>query len=347
MKIGFYSPYLKILGGGERYILSMASILADGHQVDVFGNQELQEKAQFFLGLDLKKVNFIPWITSKTSRMIESRKYDRLFYVTDGSLFVSLARKNFLIVQVPQKNMYTWDFKIKAKLALWPNVLVYSKYVKNYIDRWWHTNALVFPPAIDSSEFKTTQKENIILSVGRFFPLPHSKKQEALVAEFKNLYQKGLKDWKLILAGGVDKDGEKYFQSVKDQAKGLPIELYPNVSREKLLQLYGSAKLYWHAAGFGEDLVEHPERAEHFGITTLEAMVSGCVPLVFPSGGQKEIVKNHTNGLYWESSKELGKKTLSLIKNQTLYNHLSNRAREKAKDYDIKKFAKKLTDLIY
>lgn len=347
MKIGFYSPYLNILGGGERYLLTMASILSANHEIDVFGNNELQDKAESFLGIDLKKVNFIPWVDSKISRMIESRKYDRFFYVTDGSIFVSLAKKNFLIVQVPQKNMYTWNLKNKAKLALWSNVLVYSNYVKNYIDKWWHTNALIFPPAIDGSEFKTLKKENIILSVGRFFPLPHSKKQEVLVSAFKNLCKQELRDWKLILAGGVDSKAEKYFQNIKDQTRGFPVEFYPNISREKLLNLYSSAMLYWHATGFGENLVKHPERSEHFGITILEAMVSGCVPLIYSEGGPLEIVKNNANGLYWKTTQELGYKTLSLINNQILYNKISTRAREKAKEYDIKKFARRLTDLIY
>jgi len=35
---------------------------------------------------------------------------------------------------------------------------------------------------------------------------------------------------------------------------------------------------------------------EHFGITTVEAMAAGCVPLVYDSGGQAEIVSSGYNG---------------------------------------------------
>lgn len=347
MKIGFYTPYLNILGGGERYILSMASLLSNIHEVAVFGDKQLQKKAENYLGIGLKKVNFIPWPSSLTSRLLETQKYDRFFYMTDGSLFVSLAKKNFLIVQVPQKNIYGIGISNKFKLACWQKALVYSQYVKNYIDKWWHINALVLPPAINIKEFKVGNKENTILSVGRFFPLPHSKKQEVLVNEFKNLYKQGLKDWKLILAGGVDGDGEKYFQSIKNQAKDIPVEFYPNVSREKLLKLFGNAKFYWHATGFGENLIKYPERAEHFGITILEAMASGCVPLIYPEGGPSEIVENNTDGLYWKTTKELSEKTLSLINNQSLYTKMSIRAKERVKKYGIEEFAVKLMDLIY
>lgn len=347
MKIAFYSPYLHILGGGERYILQMASILSVSHQVDVFGDKKLQGKAQKYFGINLTKVNFLPWETTKSKRILKTRDYDRFFYVTDGSLFISLARKNFLIVQVPQKDMYNWSIAAQIKLLSWPNVLVYSNYVKNYIDKWWRTKALIFPPAIDTKEFKISKKENIILSVGRFFPSPHSKKQEVLIETFKKMCkQENLRDWKLILAGGVDEQGKEYLKMVKEKAKGLPIEIQTNLSYLDLLDLYSRAKIYWHAAGFGQDLEKYPERAEHFGITTLEAMASGCVPLVFPAGGQKEIVSDGINGLYWSTKEELVQKTTNLINNTNLWQTLSVGAKEKSHEYAIKNFSVKLDQLI-
>ena len=351
MKIGFYSPYLNILGGGERYILQMASILSEKHQVDIFGDKIFKEKAEKFFGLDLNKVNFLPDIFRSSpsvifSKLSTTKQYDRFFYVTDGSVFISLAKKNFLIIQVPQQSMYLLDLFTRLKLSFWQTKLVYSDYVKNYIDKWWAVRSTVFPPSINTTDFNIGPKSNLILSVGRFFPLPHSKKQEVLVNAFKILCQKGLRGWKLILAGGVDEQGKKYLDGVKEKAEGLPVEFYPNATREKLLELYSRAKFYWHAAGFGEDLNKHPERAEHFGTTTLEAMASGCVPLVFPAGGQKEIVNDGTDGLYWSTKEELVQKTTNLINNINLWQILSVGAKEKSHEYDIKNFSTKLDQLI-
>lgn len=366
MKIGFYTPYLHILGGGERYVLQMASILSNKHQVDIFGDKTFKKKAENYFGLNLEKVNFIPDIfrpgsTSPVileksrlagrfqnllSKLSTTKHYDCFFYVTDGSLFSSLAKKNFLIVQVPQKDMYHNDFWTKFKLSFWQTKLVYSNYVKNHIDKWWNIESIVFPPAIDISQFRTSPKENIVLSVGRFFPSPHSKKQEVLVEAFKKMYEQGLKGWKLILAGGVDERGKEYLNMVKEKAKGLPVEIQTNLSYSDLLDLYCSAKIYWHAAGFGEDLNKYPERAEHFGITTLEAMAAGCAPMVFPAGGQREIVEDEKEGLYWKSIKELTEKTINLINNPSLWEELSNGAREKSKEYDLKSFKNKLEELV-
>ena len=63
-----------------------------------------------------------------------------------------------------------------------------------------------------------------------------------------------------------------------------------DVPRDELLELYSRASLFWHAAGHGQDDRRHPERLEHFGITTVEAMAHGAVPLVFPAGGPAEVV---------------------------------------------------------
>ena len=46
-----------------------------------------------------------------------------------------------------------------------------------------------------------------------------------------------------------------------------------------------------HAAGFGVDADEFPERLEHFGITPIEAASFGCIPVVYGQGGPREVVR--------------------------------------------------------
>ena len=43
--------------------------------------------------------------------------------------------------------------------------------------------------------------------------------------------------------------------------------------------------LFWHAAGLGEDPTTNPDRFEHFGISVVEAMSAGAVPMVYEHGG--------------------------------------------------------------
>ena len=59
MKIGFYSPYLDTFGGGERYILTLASHLSKNNQVDVFWDDvTIKAPLARFLRIDLTKIDF-------------------------------------------------------------------------------------------------------------------------------------------------------------------------------------------------------------------------------------------------------------------------------------------------
>ena len=133
---------------------------------------------------------------------------------------------------------------------------------------------------------------------------------------------------------------------MKNAAKGYPIEFLVNKTNEALWNIYNKAKIYWHASGFGEDLNRHPEFAEHFGISTVEAMGVGCVPVVINAGGQKEIVTDQVNGLLWDTIEELQDKTMTLTNDHSLWEKLSNQAKERAKDFSREKFCEAITQLI-
>jgi hypothetical protein len=89
-----------------------------------------------------------------------------------------------------------------------------------------------------------------------------------------------------------------------------------------LCNLYGKSQIYWHAAGFEIDEHKNPELTEHFGISTVEAVSAGCIPLVIPYGGQREIIKSAD--LHWESVDELVQKTKAVITNPNKSSYLED-----------------------
>src|SRR5260370_621248 len=78
-------------------------------------------------------------------------------------------------------------------------------------------------------------------------------------------------------------------------------------------ELNGQSAIYWHAAGLGNDDAAHPEQTEHFGITTVEAMAAGCVPVVINKAGQRETVEHGVSGFLWDTPDELQRYTARLI----------------------------------
>lgn len=365
MKIALYSPYLpKHAGGGERYLFDCAKILAEeGHEVSIAISAEensltadtidlIKKKYEQFLNYSLSDIKFIatPLFTTANffKKLLWTARFDVLYYQTDGSLFFSLAKKNILHLQIPLK-LDKSSLLEKLKLHNWQIKNTNSEFTKKYIERFWQTKIdCVHQPYVNSDEFQNQEKkEKIILSVGRFFCQLHSKRQDVLVDFFKSLTEldpQTLKDWKLVLLG--QKEDEIFAQKVSGLAKNLNIEILHEADRATLLKLYQKASIYWHASGFEVDEEKNPEKVEHFGIATLEAMAAGAVPIVINKGGQKEILGENLRNCLWTDKDDCLAKTLKLVKNDQEREKLGEIARERSLLFSKEKFKNILLNMI-
>lgn len=306
------SPYLDHLGGGERYMLSTAQILESlGYQI-VFGWDNLEEINNLadMLGIHLNNPHLDPAIKklymhhNPLSMYMATRSYDLVFYLSDGSLPLLGGKRNLVHMQVPFHGVGGKSIKNKLKKMLIHHVVVNSAFTKKVIDNEYAINATVLYPPV--APIMPGIKANQILSVGRFDPSLNAKHQDVLIEAFKLLSPR-LPQWKLVLAGGSS--SEAWLTHLHDLAAGYPIEFRVNVNYSDLCQLYATSRLYWHAAGFGIDELKNPELTEHFGISTVEAISAGCIPLVVPYGGQREIITDQS--FHWTTTHELVEKTLA------------------------------------
>ena len=351
MKIAMYDPYLDTLGGGEKYILTIADCLNRDHEIVLFWDDDtILTKARERFNMRLENVRTYPNIFSPSVNFVKKisaqREFDVLFFISDGSIPALFAKKNILIFQSPVNWVNGNTIPTKLKLKNVSDILCYSTFVKEYIDKTFSANALVLSPAIHTSPYKNEKKENVILSVGRFTKAMNTKKQEVLIESFISHYKKHFKNWKLVIIGSVLPKDQDYVEELKEKAKGFPIEIYENTSYEDLVAWYKKAKIYWHAAGFGEDLTLHPERAEHFGISTVEAMHFGAVPVVINAGGQKEIVAHDENGLLWDSKQDLIDQTVRLMSDTKRWEQLSEQAQKDAAKFGPDVFCSNVQKLI-
>jgi glycosyltransferase involved in cell wall biosynthesis len=222
-----------------------------------------------------------------------------------------------------------------------------SAFTQRWIERWWQRGSTVLEPPVRLRH--PGAKDPVILSVGRFFApgRGHAKKQLEMVQAFSALGRTGLADgWELHLVGGCDAVDRPYVEEVRAAARGLPVVLHVDASGGELDALYRRASIYWHATGLGEDLDADPVRAEHFGITTVEAMSAGAVPVVMAAGGQVDIVRHGVDGLVFTDADGLVAATSRLVTDAELRDELSATAVDRARRYGFDPFAERLLAMV-
>jgi len=374
MKIGIFTPYLKAYGGGEKYICKIAEILSKKHYVEFIVTKEFKlTELENKLNVNLNNVNINKIYMNKTSNLYDfnylhrrfteitaisklTKNYNIFINQEHFSIIPSYASKSYLICEVPPRidTMFLLNHNPFTNLIFDPWLKTYNTIITNsYYTKQWveniytksNKNILVLYPPVDD-EFRPLNKENIILNVGRFFVKGHSKKQLEIIKFFKQIFEQydEIKRWELHLVGSVHnyKKDQTYIEYCKKESKGYPIYFHINTPYKSLLDLYGKAKIYWHATGFNINEHKYPDKIEHFGITTIEAMKSGCVPIVINKGGQKEIVRHNKDGYLWNDALELKKSSLKLIKNENLWEKMSKSSIERSRIFGMKNFDKRV-----
>jgi glycosyltransferase involved in cell wall biosynthesis len=206
-----------------------------------------------------------------------------------------------------------------------------SLYTSEWIRRRWGRDSEVVYSACDTAG-PPGEKEKIILHVGRFNgddgPEVHHKRQDVLLEVFRGMERVRREGWRLHLAGSVlsGESSTGFAARLVEGARGLPVSFHFNADLETLRGLYRKAAVYWHATGYGFDAEDYPAKQEHFGMTTVEAMSAGAVPVVLNSGGQREIVTHDSDGFLWADLASLSGYTTRLVRDERLRAHMSERA---------------------
>lgn len=226
-------------------------------------------------------------------------------------------------------------------LASYDLVLANSEFTRSWIERLWgRESEVLFPPIRIGGLAPSATRTPSIVTVGRFFRpgTGHAKRQHEMVRMFGSLADR-LPGWTLHVVGGVEPAHESYYREVAAAAAGLPVSLHPNAPRSLVEQLLDEASVFWSATGLGEAEDEAPWNQEHFGMTTVEAMAGGCVPVVIDRAGQREIVRDGVDGFRWSTPEEWAERTLRVAGDEALRARLAASAVERAKAFSDEAFA--------
>lgn len=327
MKIGFFSPYLpKHAGGGEKHALTTAWYLAQRHEVTMLVPEVsaelpvLIQRYEKLFNLDLSRVHWKSSLLAQRQSNVlqtwlETRHYDAFFFFTDGSFFFPGSKRSILHVQIPFTNtLSTWQRK---KLAAWTVLNTNSDFTKQVIQKNWQRAVdIIHYPFVNTADiaYPSPKKERKILAVGRFYDPQHTdvhaKRQDLLVDAFVQACQQRdwhKEGWELHLVGSVEPGGvhSDFVHQLQKQADGYPVFFHHDISHAELEEYYRRSMVFWHAAGFGINEEKYPQKVEHFGMSVIEAMAHGTIPVVTNKGGLKETVVDTQNGFLFSTLEEL------------------------------------------
>jgi glycosyltransferase involved in cell wall biosynthesis len=243
------------------------------------------------------------------------------------------------------RNRY-YDWRWRQRISSYRRVVAISEFTRTWTQRYWGIDStIVYPPVgqIAAGAHKT----NSILNVGRFAVRGHRKRQPEVIRAFGELPGLRAQGWLLECIGSVGTGPEDlaYFDDVNALATTNGVRLLANVTRDELIGRYQAASVFVHAAGYDEP-ADRPELMEHFGISTVEAMSAGCVPIVINRGGQPEIVQHGVNGFVWNTLDELKEYLTLVARDADLRHKLATAAVRRARFFRHDRFVDEMTGVI-
>src|SRR5215467_4688934 len=257
---------------------------------------------------------------------------------------VATAR-NWLLKEKVKNLYYSWLWH--ERFRSYQYRLSNSKYTRKWTRAWWGIETDILYPPVDTF-FDPVPKANLLLSVGRFSTVSHSKRQVEMMGAFSHLKRTALQEWCYHSVGGLGDHpaDHDYFDQVRRIARDCSAQVTANIARADLRQLLSRAQIYWHAAGYGCDENTDPFQAEHFGISTVEAMAAGCVPVVYDHGGQSEIVEHGRSGYLWRTLDELHDYTRRLAESDALREQVAKAARLRACQFSRETFVNRFVQFL-
>ncbi|MEM2146881.1 MAG: glycosyltransferase [Candidatus Jordarchaeaceae archaeon] len=367
---------LNFIGGEERLCLSFIDALKkSGHHVTLFTLEKTswKEVKRFFGGVTMPDKEifltsspihsmfskaFIPIYSyvkylRGLAKLVSQREYD-VVVNTYGDMFTSIADLSYVHFpinatfdyhQIPAFSSsrvwktYLQMYEILSKIIdkVRPSfLLTNSKFTKYIIKQYLSREALVLHPPVDVKKYwnENIKRKNYVITVSKFTP----KRNLHIIPLIAQL----TKNVKFFIIGKADKYSlttiKKLLQYVKYcGVKDRVIPFY-NIPESNLINLLSNAKIYLHTVPF-----------EHFGISIVEAMASGCIPLVHRSGGPWLDILNQQqgkNGFSYATVEEAAQLIDTIMNNEDVYKAISMNARKRATRYDVAVFQEKLNAML-
>jgi len=219
-------------------------------------------------------------------------------------------------------------------------ILTNSIFSKKAIRKYTGKNAIIVYPPVDVENFayaaKSDMRENLVVSCGRYSP---EKNYEFILEVAEKLKDRPIR-FIIVgsLSGRTSREYYKKLEKIRRAKKLKNVELLKNLDLSGLIELYGKAKIYLHA------MID-----EHFGISVVEAMAAGLVPVVHRSGGPWEDIlkaQQGKHGFSYLTKKGAAQTIEDLIENEHARKEIVSRNMRYTYVFSSESYKKKILSII-
>lgn len=308
LRVGIFHPTLNGCGGAEWVALNMINGLKDeGHQTVVLTNKRIDnnkiltifgEKARVdreivfplepFPATDLHNV-----YTDAVRTLLLKYRCDVLIdthsnAVLPGTDIVYIHFPLFGRLQGWHVDKYRMSYYVPYGLyerrAIESHrrlILANSQYTGDAITRIMGVRPEILYPPISEDFFRNQsvcrERENIVVSISRI----SSEKKLDLIPLIAKLTSERTR-YLIMGLGQSSEELNRIQEQIRINKVTHRVQVAVNVPRQKILSILKRAKIFLH-----------PAEGEHFGVSIVEAMASGCIPVVHNSGGPREFVPSY------------------------------------------------------
>jgi glycosyltransferase involved in cell wall biosynthesis len=216
----------------------------------------------------------------------------------DDFTYVHFPRPLEFVVRDPELDNVgpTWDLyfapsrlirKSLDAIESGSTLLTNSFFSRDKIRQLWGRRAIVLYPPVDVETYgvlldSCPDREDVVVVISRFDAVKNLEIVPWVAANCKSAK-------KFVIIGSAGPKDGPFIDRLNESARKLgaeeKIRIVPNATSLQKHQYLARAKVLFH-----------PKRYEHFGISIIEGMAAGCIPIVFNNGGPAEVVDSKYRG---------------------------------------------------
>tara|TARA_Y100001978_G_C23700413_1_gene440481 strand:- start:380 stop:2728 length:2349 start_codon:yes stop_codon:yes gene_type:complete len=369
--IGIILPYNFSIGGNEKYITHIMKFFIEKKYIVVFftinnENDIYKRLSEYLSTEEIKYIKYVNYSNILYKNYYKQLKFKYVITIGDSSIPELEGRGdiNIYYCKFPcdienfdnkKDRLLAYDQKIlKEKkdeerrkiLGSYNYYIVNSEFSYIYLKKCYSEELskrieICYPPCFEKVNEKNYNKiENSFIMIGgisKANPKLNNKYLNIAIKCFNRL--KDL-DYKLIIIGTIN-DIDYYNQLnsiVKDNKK---IEIIGEVSEEEKYKYLEKSKYIIQLTGINDNSVIN---CEHFGISLMEGINNGCIPICYNNGYCKYFIDNNINGYLVEDVLDLYEKLEKIIKERKDINIVS--LKDKIVNFTNKNFRDKLNNII-